>query len=68
MESTLCIETIRARYSDSDSWIIDELDLHADTGSVIAIVGRNGSGKSTLAHCLLGIIPYVTPGICQGHA
>lgn len=68
MESTLCIETIRAKYSDSDSWIIDELDLHADAGSVIAIVGRNGSGKSTLAHCLLGIIPHVTPGICQGHA
>ena len=68
MESTLYIEAIRARYSDSDSWVIDGLDLHVDAGSVIAIVGRNGSGKTTLAHCLLGIIPHVTPGICQGHA
>jgi peptide/nickel transport system ATP-binding protein len=37
--------------------VITELDLEAEAGEVVAVVGSSGSGKSLLAHALLGILP-----------
>lgn len=37
--------------------VITGLDLHADPGEVVAVVGASGSGKSLLAHALLGLLP-----------
>lgn len=37
--------------------VITGLDLHADPGEVVAVVGASGSGKSLLAHTLLGLLP-----------
>ncbi len=37
--------------------VITQLDLEADAGEVVAVVGASGSGKSLLAHALLGILP-----------
>lgn len=36
---------------------IRSLDLTAEPGQVIAIVGQSGAGKSLLAHAVLGILP-----------
>lgn len=36
---------------------IRSLDLNAQTGQIIAIVGQSGAGKSLLAHAVLGILP-----------
>lgn len=37
--------------------VITGLDLHADPGELVAVVGASGSGKSLLAHALLGLLP-----------
>ena len=37
--------------------VISGLDLQADAGEVVAVVGSSGSGKSLLAHAVLGILP-----------
>ncbi|MFP4325685.1 MAG: ATP-binding cassette domain-containing protein [Desulfonatronovibrio sp.] len=36
---------------------IRSLDLSAETGQVVAVVGQSGAGKSLLAHAVLGILP-----------
>ncbi|MFC5286480.1 ATP-binding cassette domain-containing protein [Actinokineospora guangxiensis] len=33
------------------------MDLSADTGEVVALVGASGAGKSLLAHAVLGLLP-----------
>lgn len=38
--------------------ILKDLNLSAQGGDVISIIGQNGAGKSTLLKALAGLIPY----------
>jgi ATP-binding cassette subfamily B protein RaxB len=44
------------RYSDSEPYIIKDLDLKITTGECIALTGPSGSGKTTLMKLLLGLL------------
>lgn len=37
--------------------VLNGVELYADAGEVVAVVGSSGSGKSLLAHAILGILP-----------
>jgi len=37
--------------------VVTGLDLEADAGELVAVVGASGSGKSLLAHALVGVLP-----------
>lgn len=37
--------------------VMDGLQLSADEGEIVAVIGSSGSGKSLLAHAILGILP-----------
>jgi peptide/nickel transport system ATP-binding protein len=37
--------------------VVTGLDLDADAGEVVAVVGASGSGQSLLAHAVLGLLP-----------
>ncbi len=39
-------------YPGTDRVVLDDVNLHLDPGSVVAIVGENGAGKSTLVKLL----------------
>ncbi len=43
-------ESVSFRYPDNEQWILREINLHAQAGQTIAIVGRSGAGKTTLCN------------------
>ncbi|AKS42190.1 lipid A export permease/ATP-binding protein MsbA [Wenzhouxiangella marina] len=45
-------EGVGFHYPDSDEWVLSDIDLKLEPGSVTALVGRSGSGKSTLVRLL----------------
>ncbi|HFX17576.1 MAG TPA: ABC transporter ATP-binding protein [Flavobacteriales bacterium] len=39
--------------------VLDDINLEAETGQFIALIGKNGSGKSTFLKTLAGILPPI---------
>ena len=46
----------RGRGRGEDVWALSGVDLHAEPGQAVGLVGRNGSGKTTLLKLIGGII------------
>jgi energy-coupling factor transport system ATP-binding protein len=53
-------------YEEKGSRIIDGIDLAAEKGGIISVLGLSGCGKSTLCYCMCGIIPHIYEGILSG--
>lgn len=51
------------RYGRSVPWVLRDLDLVLEPGSVTEIVGVNGSGKSTLLRILVGVTKPTRGGV-----
>lgn len=49
------VSDISFRYSDNDSYVLEDLSLNIKAGEYVAIVGKSGCGKSTLLRLLLGM-------------
>jgi ATP-binding cassette subfamily B protein RaxB len=54
------------RYSDSEPYIIRDLDLKISTGECLALTGPSGSGKTTLMKLLLGLLEPTSGEILIG--
>lgn len=65
---TLSIELrqLSFRYSDSEPYIIRDLDLKITPGECIALTGPSGSGKTTLVKLLLGLLEPTSGEILIG--
>ncbi|WP_438350990.1 ABC transporter ATP-binding protein [Paenibacillus sp. FA6] len=46
-----------ARMRHRTTKVLDGINLSAEAGEIVAVVGSSGSGKSLLAHAILGILP-----------
>jgi ATP-binding cassette subfamily B protein RaxB len=44
------------RYSDTDPWLLQNVNLQVEPGECIAITGRSGAGKSTLVKMISGLL------------
>jgi branched-chain amino acid transport system ATP-binding protein len=53
--SLLEIRKLSAYYGDFQA--LFDIDLHADAGETIAIIGANGAGKSTFLQTIAGVVP-----------
>ena len=54
----ITLEGISVGYR-KDQPLLDGVNLVAEEGEMIALVGRNGTGKSTLLRSVLGLIPFL---------
>lgn len=52
--TVLQVSNLTAGYGDSA--ILKDVNLHVDSGEIVAVVGPNGAGKSTLLKALLGLV------------
>ncbi|MBR6136367.1 MAG: ATP-binding cassette domain-containing protein [Clostridia bacterium] len=61
------IKNITYQYSEDGPYVLDNVDLTIEEGTVTAVVGPSGSGKSTLVEILSGVIPkLITGGVLDG--
>ncbi len=49
------VHNLSVAYGQSE--VLHAVDLSAQTGEIVALVGRNGMGKSTLMKSLIGVMP-----------
>jgi urea transport system ATP-binding protein len=49
------VHNLSAAYGQSE--VLHAIDLSAQSGEIVALVGRNGMGKSTLMKSLMGVMP-----------
>ena len=65
MDSIIKINDVCFKYGAEV--VLEEINLHIETGEFIAVVGKNGSGKSTLLKLILGMIKPVCGNIDIKH-
>lgn len=56
LSGQLRLQGVSYRYSGNTEPVIRDVDLHIDTGDIVAIVGPSGSGKSTLIKIMAGLV------------
>jgi len=53
-------------YPETDTHVLEGINLEVRDGEFILITGATGSGKSTLLYCLNGLVPHVFDGKLTG--
>jgi ATP-binding cassette subfamily B protein RaxB len=54
------------RYSDTDPWLLQDVNLRVAPGECIAITGRSGAGKSTIVKLISGLLQPQRGGVLLG--
>lgn len=57
-KSCIRLDKLRFRYSDTEKWVLDRVDLTIPKNRSVAFIGPSGAGKTTLADVLLGVLEY----------
>ncbi len=52
------IENLSHQYSSKSPLTFEGVNIHANSGEALTIIGRSGCGKSTLLHVVAGLLPY----------
>ncbi len=52
----LTLDGIRFRYGAEDPWVLDNIELGIEAGSLTLVTGSTGSGKTTLADVVMGLV------------
>lgn len=56
LRNDITLKGVKFRYSDSEPWILDGINLVIPAGQSIALVGPSGCGKTTLCKIILGLL------------
>ncbi|XP_065333029.1 ATP-binding cassette sub-family C member 4-like [Cloeon dipterum] len=59
---TVLIENASASWVKGGDVTLNKINLHAEPGSLVAVIGAVGSGKSSLIQALLGELPWSSGG------
>ncbi len=60
------LHRVNYRYSQTGSWILNDINLEIHPGEYVLLCGASGSGKSTLCRTFNGLIPHFHGGILEG--
>lgn len=52
LDGRVTFDHVSFRYPNSDRYVLREIDLEAEPGQVIALLGKTGSGKTTLVNLI----------------
>ena len=63
VQGQITLQNMSANATQREQPILNELDLHVESGEVIGIIGPSGAGKSTLARCIVGIWPHTSGSV-----
>lgn len=55
VDGTIEIRDLSFRYSASDPWVLENLNLTINAGDFVALTGTSGGGKTTLLKLILGL-------------
>ena len=55
-EASIVVRSLNFRYSDSDPWLLEDINLEIVPGECVAITGPSGAGKSTLLKLMAGLL------------
>jgi ABC-2 type transport system ATP-binding protein len=53
----MLLQDVGIRYSRRSEWILRDVTVRLEPGSVAVVLGRNGAGKSTLLSAVAGVLP-----------
>jgi len=56
LEKNISLKNIYFKYSESGSYVLENVNLEINKGELIAILGPSGSGKSTLLDLISGLL------------
>lgn len=62
----IVIDSVSFKY-ESETDILDSINLEIKENDFIAVLGKNGSGKTSLTYCINGLIPHAIPGKLSGN-
>lgn len=60
------ISNLSYKYPRSEEFILKNISLTFNPGSLTLVIGSSGSGKSTLLRCINGLIPHFSGGKIAG--
>jgi ATP-binding cassette subfamily B protein RaxB len=50
------VRSLSYRYSDTDPWLLQDVNFRVSPGECVAITGRSGAGKSTMLKLISGLL------------
>lgn len=53
-DTTISIQNLKFKYSEEDSWIVNDISFDIPMGQSVALIGTTGCGKTTLMNLILG--------------
>ena len=52
------VNNLGKKYNKKENFTIRNINLYADAGEIVGILGHNGAGKSTTIKCITGMHPF----------
>ena len=66
VQADIEVRNLSFRYSESEPWILRNVNFKIEAGESVAIIGPSGCGKTTLLKVLLGLLPPIDGEVLVG--